>query len=554
MKNIELIKEEILNFDKNDVFYKDNSFEEACYKLTCAFENDFLETTTIAILTGTPNNVSPHQDNFRHAYRESLKHAYRYCVFNNEKKAFVCDNPEPIKELMGKYFYFNDIRNMFEQSALGKYTVNIISENEIEFVRNKAERSFNAELYARWVDSMKPELESRELDREEVIELYQYIFDYKYLSEQDITKDIFCREPHFKKLYQVALKKVENDSEEISDYDFDSFTTKDFQKIYAVIIALAVSYMNYHFVARVLNKIELHKNEPIIKMTGQQLIPIIKKYSCCDEVKINDVLKLLVYDPELHKDKYTIFQPLFYFENIYFFSPSLVYFSMAYDKLLFLMKNDQKHNQLISRLAKEREHIMTNEICDYIEKNTDWLYSSNFLIKENNKSVSEFDIIVYDETIKKLLLIELKWFFKHDGEGGQCKIDGKIKNSINNRIKKERFAKQYLDKIMEELDVDSYNRDEIEILSCIISKNFSGSDFVDDKIAIFDEFMFKEFIKSVEFKMNAVFEKIKDKSYIPNMDSYGIKYFPKSAEYAGYTVHFKQMHVDVKGNYLSYKY
>ena len=54
MKNIELIKEEILNFDKNDVFYKDNSFEEACYKLTCAFENDFLETTTSLFLRERP--------------------------------------------------------------------------------------------------------------------------------------------------------------------------------------------------------------------------------------------------------------------------------------------------------------------------------------------------------------------------------------------------------------------------------------------------------------------------------------------------------------------
>ena len=215
------------------------------------------------------------------------------------------------------------------------------------------------------------------------------------------------------------------------------------------------------------------------------------------------------------------------------------------------MKNDQKHKQLISRLAKEREGIMTKEICDYIEKNTDWRYSPNFSIKENNKSVSEFDIIVYDETFKKLLLIELKWFFKHDGEEGQRKLDRKIENSINNRIKKEKFARKYLDKIMEELNVNSYNKDEIEILSCIVSKNFSGSDFIDDKIAVFDEFMFKEFVKSMEFKMNVVFEKIKDKSYIPGMDSCGIKYFSECAEYSGYKIHFQQMCVDVNGDYLS---
>lgn len=91
----------------------------------------------------------------------------------------------------------------------GKYTVNIISENEIEFVRNKAERSFNAELYARWVDSMKPEIESRELDRGEVLELYQYIFDYKYLAEQDITKDIFAENLILKSYIRCLEKSQE---------------------------------------------------------------------------------------------------------------------------------------------------------------------------------------------------------------------------------------------------------------------------------------------------------------------------------------------------------
>lgn len=85
----------------------------------------------------------------------------------------------------------------------GKYTVNIISENEIEFVRNKAERSFNAELYARWVDSMKPEIESRELDRGEVLELYQY----KVLQAYGVTYSAKLAECAYEMLYtKIGLK------------------------------------------------------------------------------------------------------------------------------------------------------------------------------------------------------------------------------------------------------------------------------------------------------------------------------------------------------------
>lgn len=543
MKDIKTIREEILNFDKDEPFYKKNSFYEACYKLTCAFENNFLNLVKRSILELSPDKVASKQDNDRHSYREALKHAYKFCTQKNSENVLSCTDTTEAARLLSDFFKFNDVRNMFEQTDLGKYHTEIISDNEISFIRNKGLRSFDAELYLRWADSQKPELNNDTQNKPD-FELFNFAFLPQYFSELDITSPILCRNAHFKKIFTKSLEKVRSDSEETDNYDFFDFKTIDFQKVYAVLIALSVSYINYHSTVRLSEDIELHKNEPIIKLHDKEFIEIIQKYSNCDTQPIISILRLLTYDPEFHKDKYTIFQPLFHIEDTYFFSPSLICFSMAYDKLLYLTKSDEKHNNLISKLATEREAIMTNDICDYIEEHTEWLFTTNYIVTEKSIPVAEFDIIIYDKNTNKLLLAELKWFFKSDGELGHKKVDYKINKFIKDRKSKEQYAYKHLDDIMKELNVTDYNKNSIEILSCLISKNYSGSDFINDEIAVFDEFWFKQFLKQSEFKMPIIFEMIKNKTYIPDMSSVHIGYLPQTAEYAGYKINFEQLFIE----------
>ena len=542
MKSIETIRDEILNFDKDETFYKENSFYEACYKLTCALEDNFVNLLTKSIIELSPEVVSPKQDNDRHSYREALKHAYRYCIQKNNGNTLSCTDTTQAAQILSNFFNFNDIRNMFEQTDLGKYHIEINADNEISFIRNKGLRPFDTELYRRWIDNAKPELNNNFQNKPDV-ELYNFAFSPQYSRELDITSPILCRKTHFLKIITKSLEKVRSDSEEAENYDFINFKTNDFEKIYSVLIALSVSYLNYHCTTRLIKGIEIHKNEPIIKLHSQELIDIIQTFSGCEKQRILSVLNLLTYDPEFHKNKYTIFQPLFYIEDTYFFSPSLVYFSMAYDKLLFLAKCNAKYKKLISNLAKEREVIMTNDICNYIEKHTEWLYLTNYKISEKSKTLAEFDIIIYDDKSNKLLLAELKWFFKFDGEAGSKKVDDKLKKFITDRKFKEQYAQTHLSDIMKELDVEDYDKDSIEILSCLISKNYSGSDFINDKIAVFDDFWFKEFIKQAQFNLPLIFEKIKDKTYIPDMSSVPIVYIPQSAKYAGYKINFEQLYM-----------
>ncbi len=74
-----------------------------------------------------------------------------------------------------------------------------------------------------------------------------------------------------------------------------------------------------------------------------------------------------------------------------------------------------------------------------------------------------------------------------------------------------------------------------EIMSCIVSKNYSGSSFIEDGLPIFDQFLFCETMKQCSFKLSKVFDLIKKGDYVPDMRSYGVEFQTQEINYAGYT-------------------
>lgn len=538
-KDISSIKQDIYNFAKEYEIYKNNSFIEACFKLTCAVEESFIDMILLGTKSLRFDLIPSLQDKFRGAYREALKNAYKFCKADKENIELKLDRKElnTICENLAEYFDFNEVRNLFGQTELGKYTLKMNSDKEITFVRNKARRTINSELYARWVDHEKPEIEERKASNDIEKELYRYMVDPSLIRYYDMDEPTLIKFTQFKKIYNVALQKVKSDSEELENYNFVDFSTGDFQNIYAAFIALSVITINYHFVSRILGKVELNRYKPIVIIKYEQLINLIQRCTRTPLLTIKSVVQYLIYDPAIHADKITIYQPVLLAGETIFFSPSIIYYSMTYDKVLYLAKESKSFESLISKLAKERERIIINNLCNYIESNSDLLYITNFVIREDNKPIAEFDLILYDERNKKLLLTELKWFFKGDGEYDHFRTDRKIKDTIADRIRKEQIAQAHLLEIQKELDI--VEDKDIEIKSCVVSKNFSGSDFIDDDLPILDEYLFKKLLLAAGFNLSEIFKMFNDKTYLPNMESLGFCYIPRTIECSGYKINFE---------------
>lgn len=543
-KNVAAIRSKIYDFAKDYEIFKKNTFDEACYKLTCAMDFSFIDILIYNATHTDFKHINACQESLRHSYREALKQAYRFCKAGDGQSP---SRPETAElDFMIGYLIdmmqFNKIRNLFEKCDLKRYVAEVVSDNEITFKRSRSKRTVDADFYARWIDKQKPELTERQLKKSAELLLYTEMSNPENMKYWAFENKTFSTFEHLKTVYRLAREKVDTDTEDLGNHEIAGFTTEDFKKIYAALIAISVTNINYHFISRLNDNLEVDRGCPVARFGTAELLAIVNKLTLLPEPTIRNVFGKLTYDPLFHVDKVTVFQPIFTAGDTIYFSPSLVYFGMAYGKLLYVMKSEDGAQQLISSIAKEREEQMTDDLCDFIDEESELLYKANLLLTENGNPLAEYDLILYDEKHKKMLLCELKWFFKGDGENDAVKIDKKISNAIAHRLKQEKVALSRLDEIKRALDVDDGG---IEVRSCIISKNYSGSDFIKDDLPVFDVFLFKNLMKEVGFDFEKLFDLIDTKRYLPSIEQLGYGYVTTTEEFAGYKINMET--VGIKG-------
>lgn len=532
MTEITEIKRKVYDYPKNNNFFKNNNFANACYKITCVFEKlniELLHPRNIFF-----SDIGIMQDKYRGGYREVLKESYLFCSHNTDfSKDMSSDDIKIGCDEICRAIMFNQIRNMFEQCDLHRYTSSV-NGGTVTFIPQEIKRDFNAEVYARYIGGGKIDVETKALQSEDAYNLQRYLVDPELFKKWDSDKQEPKTKSIFKEIAYLAYQKLSADAEEDKNYDFGIFTADEFKHCYAILVALGIMNFNYHYISSVaIRFFEADRNTPIIFKKKDEMILFIKEYTKISQEKICSIIDLLTYDPEFHKDKVTIYQPLFQVGYYIFYSPMMVYFSLAQDKLFYIMKENKSYQTIISEIAKDRETIMTNQILHFIDS-SQLLYNANYKVAENGKIKAEFDLPVYDEEDNKLLLVELKWFFKGDGEFDHQKIDQKLKKAILSRKEKQEFVEKNIKRLL----LDMFNVEMVEkpeIMSCIVSKNYSGSSFIEDGLPIFDQFLFCETMKQCSFKLSKVFDLIKKGDYVPDMRSYGVEFQTQEINYAGYT-------------------
>ena len=530
------IKNEIYSFPKSFDFFKSNDFASASYKLTCDIEEIFLGLLSTEVVFSNYDKIGICQDKFRGGYRTALKWAYDYCVdTDNRFQPLLCKYEfASCNHIISEAQRFNNIRNCFERVDLGKLKVKLIDGKHIKFDLPASSRSINADLYARWIDHES----YGDIEKKKTLKYDEKTFVHMIAPEYKGVWNDFSKTPIdtqlFSRVYRDCLNKIKFDTEDYSNINFGLFTLDDFEKVYATLMALGIMNFNYQRKLREKSP-SLKGNIPIVFSEISLLIQFIYDNSKVKRKAAKCILELLSYNPEFHKDKITIVQPLFSFGKFIFYSPSLLYYSDAVDKLLYLIKEQNNMPEVISKIAKEREQVMTERLVHYISEKSNLKCVSNYKLTNNGLPIAEFDILIYDNNTNSLLLTELKHFFKADGEAGHQKVDFKIRDSIKSRLSKQLLAEKHIDTLFGEAFEISNLSTLPKIKSCIVSQNYSGSSFLDDKIAIFDEFLFKHTLSRYNYRLGDLFDSIDSDSYIPDM-SKNISYHDYTEGYAGYKI------------------
>lgn len=533
-------REDIFNYPKSRAIYK-NTFPELCFKMTCMAEQCFLSMLSPQMLLAYMTDIGAIQDKIRDSYRETLKWAFRFAehsdsfsiplIYQKDVDAIMREFEEAEK--------YNLVRKAFDDYDIKKYSGEMNEENEITFKLNSGARDIGADIYAHWVDFEKPEDQLNDHKSKAILETSRLMMDPKIGTTWKPYENKPVGRSMFKKYYHAAYEKVIADAEEKEDYCFEKYTLEHFRMVYAGIMALGLMRTHDMFIGQCLavkNAQSYDKNRPIVYGKTAWLISFFAQSLELDKEEITNILHDLTYDGAFHKDKITIVQPLFMFDQYFFFSPSIVYYSLQQDKLLFTFKEQKRNLPILSAIAHDREDIMTRELVEEIQKKSGLICKTNYKLSIEEENKAEFDLLVFDPAANKLLLTELKWFYKTDGEYGHYRLDKRIQQSIDIRLQREQLAQNHLSQIMQDCFEKYQMRDLPEIMSCIVSKNYSGSSFIEEKIPIFDQFLFLTELEKSKYSLSSFFEEVKNHLHYPTMEDCGLKIEQIPVEYAGYKI------------------
>lgn len=512
----------------------------ALYQLTNTVDSLYIELfveTMRRMLMGhtQPNIIENNMIKLRHSYRAIIKFIYECCIedlFSDN----IDDNDlnDWSKELLDAD-KFNETRNRIERYLTNKIEARYEPDSKtIEFFKKESKRNYDVDTYNRWMSRVKPTYYSNQHKEDSLSKKVIAMNKPDILYNMVYSPYLLANNNSFKQTYKVAHEAILSENDVDNDYEFGGFNLFEYYKVYAYITALAMNRLNYYSTSLLLNKIIYgRRNNPSLLLDKKWLIERISEFCKIDLEIVGKIIDLLIYNSDFHKDRIAIYQPLFEINGKICFSSMLVVFSCVQDKLFHLKKKDDNCRVSFSLMAKEKEVLMTDRIINYIQnENEEWIIKRNCLLKINKQSLAEIDICIYDKKHKNLLLIELKWFEKLDGENDDYKTDRKLKDTINSRTDKEIIISKNLKEFIEQ-NLDS-SIEVNQIKSCIISENYSGSVLLEEKLPILDEYLFFNLCDKNVYNMAMIFDKLDRRDYYPSFSPF--EHFVDEWEYAGYFI------------------
>lgn len=516
MNKINEIKKEFYLKGKSNYFYKENKFNEALYRLTNIIDKFFLNS-----MLSLNIDIQEFQTNLRFSYMSIIKKIYNFIPKTDDEisKTLLMRNFDDISDELSDVLSFNTIRNMFDRLEIGTLNAKL-KEGIVHFQYNNIKK-INTDLYSRWVDKEKPFLQSIISETDSTKKSFNDFFDSDHNNLWDNDKNKPKNMHRMKLIYNNCYRRIIDELLDVEEnIEFTEFSLDDFRKVYASIQSFGVVKSN-NCILNFMRKKSDQMN-PIVEMEYDVFIEYISDMSNIETQIVKKIIDILIYDYDFHKSKITIYQPIFKARNKIFFSTMLVYYSMPQDKLLYFFNKKRQNAKAITKIAHQREEIMTKNMRKFLADNNRLLVSEGYVLYENNKTIAEFDLVAVDIKAKKILVLELKWFLKRDGDLDLINIDKKLIQSIEIRNKRLKLFKQYKNKII--LDLFNFEIDDtFEVLGAIITENSIGSINVNNKLPIFDRFAFYFTIDSVNYNLGDFSQIIKNDDFLP-IPPYKIEY------------------------------
>ena len=405
--------------------------------------------TIVAVMLTNSNSMLI--DHIVDQYRTVLKFIFSVDNINGPKPQsmdeVIIELSKLIIEFGDKY---NHIRNYLDQCIIGNREFKINEEEKLYYEENYDSSSH----YARMLDKVK-EFPSEGLKNKKMMEITSYI-TYEGYNKVNPLKDIF-----FNSMMDDYIKISWLDSEIKFEHDFGDFKYSDLIKFCAALKLIADIYYC----------ISLAKRD-YVRIDKESFIYRLSKLTGLTKEKVKFFLDYQTYNYNYQKDKITLIQGLIEINGAYYFSPITINLGLLPVKMYRLLTDlsRDKYEKDFSIIAKEKEKQMTSEIISALDK-YDIKLKTNYKIKNGNKDVAEYDMLVYDNQRNNLYICEFKWYYVGDGEKEHKFLDKKINEAIKYRKNKDYYILNNPQVVCKEVfENDKVNK----VYELLISQNYPG--------------------------------------------------------------------------------
>jgi len=195
-------------------------------------------------------------------------------------------------------------------------------------------------------------------------------------------------------------------SELPEEWEFDSFSIKDFKYFWVAIATFSIIHMTACLESGVPGA---NEKEAVIVRSDIQFVELVADKTGVSVERITAILKLLTYNNKLRNND-IVYQPFVELGNNQLaLAPHLILSSRPERNLISLIHKLKDKSYF--DLTNLREGIMQEELDSIVEKLKDVLVSKN---KSLPGTLPDVDYAIWDQTSNSILVCELKWLIEPD--------------------------------------------------------------------------------------------------------------------------------------------
>lgn len=190
----------------------------------------------------------------------------------------------------------------------------------------------------------------------------------------------------------------------------------------------------------------------------------------CDRSKVNDIFKLLTYNPNVSKPDPAL-QPIIPCNEAIHIAPQLLLSSSFERNLIALLAREHKEDY------DRTTHTFEPAILIELEKA---FLGRGFIVKTRakipgNSNLADIDLLAYEPTLKKLTIAEVKWVIAPGEPYEQLsRADAEEKAIRNQLVPLVDYANENKSVLLNIIDVQTANINEVSLCSCLIMRGFCG--------------------------------------------------------------------------------